>query len=112
MPTFPKKKKRPWIPTRQPAPIGNTSRSKTPSDIIKFYNSKRWRSLRGYYLQMNPLCEMCKRAGYITPAEEIDHRTPIRLGGNRTTLDNLQSLCKPCHARKSGREAHSYKNKK
>ena len=109
MPTFPKKKKRPWIPTRTPAPIGNTSRSNTPADLIKFYNSKQWRSLRQYYLQMNPLCELCNKAGYTIPAAEIDHRTPIRLGGQRVDVKNLQSLCKKCHARKSGREAYRSK---
>ena len=104
MPTFPKSKSRPWIPKRDK---GNAPRSGDISgENMKFYNSKKWRSLRNYFIQMNPLCKSCEDMGYITPGQEVDHIKPIRLGGAECLVSNLQTLCKSCHARKSGREGH------
>ena len=50
------------------------------------------------------LCQPCKREGRATPAREVDHITPKAKGGTEA-LDNLQSICKPCHAAKTEREA-------
>ena len=58
------------------------------------------------YFANNPLCVRCKKNGLITPGKDVDHITPIRLGGEIYDYDNLQTLCKPCHNRKSGKEAH------
>jgi len=37
-------------------------------------------------------------------ATEIDHVTPLRDGGARLELSNLQPLCQRCHQRKTNRE--------
>ena len=108
MANFPKSKSRPWIPKREREPFFKRS----SDNAIKFYNSKRWRSLRQYFFSMNPLCNTCKQAGYTTPGTDVDHITPIRLGGQPYSIKNLQTLCKSCHARKSGKEVYEKKYKK
>lgn len=42
------------------------------------------------------LCCLCGR-----PAVLVDHILPIRDGGERLDLDNLQSLCRRCHDAKT-----------
>lgn len=63
-----------------------------------FYNSARWRHTRSKQLHLHPLCE----CGAI--ATDVDHVTPIEEGGDRWSFTNLQSLCAPCHGRKTRRE--------
>jgi len=71
------------------------------------YNS-RWQKVRKEYLKRHPLCEECMRNGKYTKytqATVVDHITPHR--GNMELFwdeSNWQSLCKPCHDRKTGRE--------
>ena len=65
----------------------------------RFYNSKQWRVLRQHVLSSNPVCVMCGRL-----ANEVDHIVPISMGGVPDSLDNLQSLCKPCHSKKTQKE--------
>ena len=107
MPTFPKKKSRPWIPKR----VASSDKGHKPTgwasgESAHFYNSRQWRSLRAYWIQMHPLCKVCEDAGYITAGQCVDHVTPIRFNGARTSLSNLQTLCNSCHARKTGAESH------
>ena len=64
MPTLPKSKHRPWIP-KKPKHLREV-------DNASFYNSKRWRSLRNYFIQMYPLCVNCKRKGEIKNFTGID----------------------------------------
>ena len=110
MATFPKPKKRPWIPTRDRTYGLRPDTAERRKDN-QFYNSKSWRSLRNYYISMFPLCELCNKQGYTIPGEEVDHRTSIRQGGAALSINNLQTLCKTCHARKSSREASREKIK-
>lgn len=44
------------------------------------------------------LCVLCKAQQRVTPATEVDHITPIAEGGAEFHLDNLRSVCSPCHA--------------
>lgn len=71
-----------------------------------FYGSRSWKTLRDWYIREHPLCENCLRYDITTPADEIHHRTPFRLGKSKDDkwklfLDpnNLMSLCKSCHLR-------------
>jgi len=102
MPILPKGKKRPWIPEKP--------KHMREIDNASFYNSKRWRSLRNYYIQKNPICEQCNREGIIKGAQCVDHIKPITMGGSPVDSKNLQSLCNSCHAKKSGREASEKRN--
>jgi 5-methylcytosine-specific restriction protein A len=51
-------------------------------------------------LAREPLCRDCKSRGLLTPGEHVDHIIPKRDGGENA-LDNLQTLCETCHARKT-----------
>lgn len=73
----------------------------------------RWQKLRNWYIQQNPLCVMCKRAGIITAASVVDHITPIRQAPElRLDASNLQSLCAKCHnSAKQRHEIAHYKSR-
>ena len=63
----------------------------------------KWRSARDRYLQRNPLCVQCLKAGVITPATVVDHIIPHR--GTKQLFwaeNNWQPRCKDCHDRKTG----------
>jgi len=64
---------------------------------------RKWRKLRAAKLSADPLCEHCKPRGRIVPAVDVDHIREIhgRHDPGRLRWDNLQSLCKACHARKT-----------
>ena len=55
-----------------------------------------WRDLRRWFLRHNPIC-MIRVKCYGAPASEVDHVTPLTLGGNRLDKSNLQSACGDCH---------------
>ena len=43
-------------------------------------------------------CEMCRREGRVTAAEEVHHILPLADGGSHDA-ENLMALCKSCHSR-------------
>lgn len=94
MPTIKKRTKRPWIPDKKP-------HEGYRHHNTKFYQSTAWRELRAEKLRQNPICEQCLKIGLIIPAHVVDHIVPINKGGAALDIDNLQSLCHPCHNRKS-----------
>lgn len=71
-------------------------------------NNQPTKRLRGYagqkrrakWLAYHPLCVACERMGFVTQAAEVDHIVPLFKGGKDDST-NLQSLCKPCHDRKT-----------
>lgn len=72
-----------------------------PSAASRGYDS-RWRKARKVYLQRHPLCVRCEQAGRVVPGTVVDHKIPHR--GQRSLFwdeDNWQTLCKPCHDRKT-----------
>ena len=77
--------------------------------VGSFYSSSAWIKLRNYKRLLNPLCEHCLRLDILTPYHTIDHIKPISEGGEPLDLDNLQTLCKQCHAIKTGRETSKRK---
>lgn len=79
------------------------------------YNSARWRKLRWLKLQSSPLCEQCEDIGITKLANTVDHRTPISEGGAPfPPLEELASLCPPCHSAKTvrGPEAGAFRTSK
>jgi 5-methylcytosine-specific restriction protein A len=69
-------------------------------------SSARWRKVRALKLARNPLCEnpYGRHAGTVT-ATEVDHIQRLRVRVDLAfALENLQSLCSACHARKSAAE--------
>tara|TARA_Y100001938_G_scaffold95994_1_gene131405 strand:+ start:594 stop:926 length:333 start_codon:yes stop_codon:yes gene_type:complete len=73
-------------------------------EINKFYKSTPWRNIRLIVLKRQPLCVSCQKKGEIKTANVVDHILPIRLGGKKLELTNLQSLCVSCHNSKSSKE--------
>lgn len=65
---------------------------------------KGWPKLRAAILQAEPLCRPCNEAGRVTAAAEVDHIVPRSRGGS-SDRQNLQGICRSCHATKTSREA-------
>ena len=77
-------------------------------------NSKKWKQLRRWKLEHNPLCELCEREGKVVSAIDVHHKTPVETARSPQEMEqlafdpnNLQALCIPCHA-KVHREARSH----
>jgi 5-methylcytosine-specific restriction protein A len=92
-------------------------------DYIKLIHTERWLLLRRDTLTAHPLCQMCEDAGYVVPATEVHHRTPVEYGVSyadkvRLMYDpaNLCALCHDCHVKvhtelgRSGKEATRRRN--
>ena len=76
----------------------------TENDLNKFYGRSNWKKLRSAYIAKSPLCEHCMLLDRVTPASMVDHIVERRDGGSDYDMDNLQSLCHRCHARKTKAE--------
>ena len=62
-----------------------------------------WRKARAGWLRKHSLCVLCAETGLTVSATVVDHIIPFR--GDRVLqwdTNNWQSLCKPCHDRKTG----------
>lgn len=75
-----------------------------PSASSLGYGNK-WRNTSKQYLRAHPLCVRCSLEGKYTQATVVDHIIPHR-GDKLLFWDNTnwQSLCKPCHDRKTWKE--------
>jgi len=86
------------------------SADRVPSERSRLSAASRgydaaWRRVRLVALQRDSyLCVACLKEGRVTQAEEVDHIIPMTSGGERLNLDNLQSLCSPCHKNKINTE--------
>lgn len=98
MPTIKKTCRRPWMPVKEV----QTGRKHSNT---KFYQSMPWRRLRAVKIGEQPFCEECFKKDIVIGAKVVDHIVPINKGGAALDMNNLQSLCSPCHNRKSGRES-------
>ena len=84
-------------------------------------NRKAWTRASKRHLAEHPLCEQCAREGREPPeATDVDHVRPLMelyaldpSERDRLALDdaNLQSLCRPCHTRKTNSESHARQTK-
>jgi 5-methylcytosine-specific restriction protein A len=59
---------------------------------------RAWKQLRAAFLAANPLCEMCKQDGRLTPATLVHHKQKLTCGGTNDA-ENLMALCGECHSR-------------
>ena len=59
-----------------------------------------WERLSRMIRRERPVCEHCG----VAPSRMVDHIVPLRAGGARLDLANLQALCLPCHASKTRSE--------
>ena len=69
-----------------------------------FYNSPAWKHTRKAYTKyQRGLCERCLAKGLFKPGELVHHKQPltpenISDPGVALSFDNLQLLCRDCHA--------------
>lgn len=61
---------------------------------------------------MNPLCAECDRHALVTPGEVVDHVKELKDGGNPWDVENLEVLCRACHAKKTGEEVKKRRKSK
>ena len=62
-----------------------------------------WKRLRDAHLAEHPLCVVCETRGETVAAQHVDHKV-ARASGGTDDQSNLQSLCWPCHSRKTALE--------
>lgn len=97
---------------RSGPPSGQCYRAKKPSPILteqdrierhRFYGRAAWARCRKLKLRRNPLCECCLREeGKTIPAAHVQHKKDLALRPDLAyDLDNLESLCHPCHSRET-----------
>lgn len=76
-----------------------------------FYSTPRWRRESKAFLARHPFCAECASLGLDVLAQEVDHRVPHRGdAGLMWDRSNWQSLCKPCHSRKTAREVFGHRS--
>lgn len=70
-----------------------------------FYKSKRWQRCREAYAKsVGGLCEICWQNGIVKPGVIVHHKihiTPDNINDPEVVLnwDNLQLVCRDCHAK-------------
>lgn len=85
-----------------PAAVGRTDPARAGTTARGY--GWQWQKLRLRILQRDGYrCQLCKLAGRITPARDVDHILN-RASGGTDDPGNLQSLCKPCHDQKTEAE--------
>ena len=57
----------------------------------------QWSKVSKFVRASEPICRRCKNA----LAEMVDHIKPLKEGGDRLDLNNLQPLCNKCHSIKT-----------
>ena len=78
------------------------------------YRTRLWKQGRASFLRTNPLCEICRNAGRVTPSTVVNHRIAHR--GHWSTfkdVKNWQALCKSCHdSEGQSTDVRGYSNRK
>lgn len=75
------------------------------------YRTAEWEKVRQYVIQRaHGLCEECLRQGRIEAGVDVDHIEPLSDDNWQDwniayNPDNLQLLCRPCHAEKHRRDS-------
>ena len=62
-----------------------------------------WRKVRERILNRDPICKIAMMCAGDVPSEEVDHIIPRAQGGTIDD-DNLQGVCRKCHAWKTKQE--------
>lgn len=80
-----------------------------------FYSSKAWKETRKAYAKSKGgLCELCLAKGIYKAGEIVHHKThitPTNINDPTITLsfDNLQLVCRDCHAQIHDKKKRRYK---
>jgi len=81
-----------------------TGEAKRPSARAQGYD-RAWERLRIWHLHRYPLCVRCGSPGTTRSPNHVDHIVELEDGGARLDPANLQTLCLPCHNRKTAEAA-------
>lgn len=92
------------------AHLSNPAAAKEPRRT--WYGLQIWRNRRAHQLRIEPLCQLCLKAGKTTAAVVADHIEDHHGNWNCFRLGELQSLCEACHERKHGRLGPAYRGSK
>lgn len=89
------------------------SRKRYGNSYDSFYHSKEWQAVRLQVLDRDCyLCQVCKRAGRITPAATVHHIVPVRVDwSKRLDPANLETICRACHNAEHSERAKSLHDK-
>lgn len=90
-------------PACSAARSGHLAGARCDDSLRMATNSTRWLKLRAMVLARDPVCKVCGNE----PSTDADHKIPIRDGGAKWSLDNLQGLCHRCHSAKTRIEGTS-----
>jgi 5-methylcytosine-specific restriction enzyme A len=89
-------------PKVRQSPIAKVGGRDRPTTTERGYDSV-WERVRALHLKEFPFCVDCRPR--LVAAREVDHKIPIAQRPDlRLDGDNLQSLCKHHHSRKTRRE--------
>jgi 5-methylcytosine-specific restriction protein A len=69
--------------------------------VKALYNSTRWLGIRAGVLARSPWCEQCLKDGRYVQARHVDHIQPHHGNVSAFFSGPFQSLCIPCHSRKT-----------
>ena len=76
--------------------------TKRKKKVSQIYYTSRWKKIRELKMkECGGLCQECLKKGFIVKAEIVDHIVEIKDGGCEFCLENLQCLCRKCHAKKT-----------
>lgn len=83
------------------------------ADYHKLYASKWWKRARKEFIIDNPMCKVCSDHGIVKLGNDVDHIKP-HMGDESLffSVENLQTLCKACHNRKTNLETKAKKERK
>lgn len=57
-----------------------------------------WQKVREMKANQDPLCQECLKTGRTVPLDKVHHIKPIETHPElRLVMENLRSLCTPCH---------------
>lgn len=95
------------VPTHRPRPgtskaEANRRYDRTRRDAASkaFYRTRAWQGVRQIKLRRDPACELCRAQGRLVQATHVHHVIEISVDRSKALdVDNLQSLCSPCHTR-------------
>lgn len=79
-------------------------------DATSFYNSTQWKKVRKQILIRDG--GLCVRCGGTSKRMIVDHIIPLEIDYSlRLRLDNLQTLCNPCHNAKTQEDENKYRGR-
>ncbi|MGA5543510.1 HNH endonuclease [Mycobacterium sp. NPDC051198] len=86
--------------------------SEHPTDSSLYHRTAKWKRDRKRALHRDGHQCQLRLPGCTRVATAVDLIRPFHLGGDPADMDNLQSACKPCHSKKTAREASAAAQRK